>query len=430
MKVKAICNIVVAYLFFGMAGAVFAETTVIHAGHIIVEPGKPILENYSIIVENDKITAIKPGFVEGDKTVDLKGAYVLPGLIDMHTHVTLSLNLIDPTASILRAGVGRIPPLVFASLPRVQQVLHNGFTTIRNLGDPASITYDLRDAINQGIIEGPRILASEPQFNVSGGDYDAFSFGVKPEAEHFFENRGTCDGAIDCRRAVREEIHRGAGVIKLRMAGLGFMDNDIGAIEYEDEINAIVDTAHKLNRTVAAHSNSKPEGNRLIIMAGVDSIEHGPVAEAEVKLMKEHGVALTPTLIANETAKSWMDAIKAATGRDVYQETIDGAKNAYNTGVMIVYGTDLGLFGPEKQLDEFELLVKQAGMTPTDALKAATINAATVLNMQDKIGSLKDGKFADIIAVSGNPLADISAMKKIKFVMKAGKVYKDDNISK
>lgn len=408
-----------------LSGVAQAETITIHAGHLIAEPGKPVQAQKSILVENGKIVDVKDGYVPGEKIVDLKNAYVLPGLIDMHTHVTLALDIDspNPTSAFMPAYIGRTAEHVLNTIPRLKQVLRTGFTTVRNLGDPSSITYDLRNAIARGTIEGPRILASEPQFNVSGGDYDAFAWGERRELEPYFKSRGTCDGPIDCRRAVREEIHRGADVIKLRLAAMPFLDPKVGSIEYADEIRAIVETAHKLNRKVAAHTSGSLEGNKLIIEAGVDTIEHGPIQDEAIALMKKHGTAYTPTLLAAKLAMPGF--AKMGLTRDLYAEAVQSTTKAYKTGVPIVFGSDLAMMEPARVPEEFALLVA-AGLTPQDALRAATINAATALGIADQIGTIERGKTADIVAVRADPTANISEMEKIFFVMGAGKIARDD----
>lgn len=406
------------------ADAPAADTIVLHAGHLIVEPGKAVQAQKSLIIEGGRIKAIEDGFVPGTRVIDLSRDYVMPGLIDMHAHVSMQVSPLDPTSALIRAHVGRIAPQVLEALPRLESILQNGFTTIRSLGDPIGITYDLRDAVNRGLVDGPRMLVSETQFGVSGGDYDAFAFGEKGEAEFLFQNRGNCDGPIDCRRAVREEVHRGADVIKLRFGALPILSRGIGSIEYADEIEAIIDTAHKLNRKVAVHPNTVPEGNRLAIEAGADTIEHGPIAEAELLLMRKHGTAFTPTLIAYEAAAPVIARIKALNGRDLYAETLASTARAHELGVPILYGTDLGVVGPDQQNREFSLLVRKAGLPPEAALAAATINAARALGMQESLGTLEPGKLADVVAVRGDPYADIAQMEKVVFVMKDGRVYK------
>jgi imidazolonepropionase-like amidohydrolase len=424
MRISLASLIVVGVL---SADPVPAATTVIHAGHLIAEPGTPVLERQSILIEDGHIVGLKSGFVSGDTIVDLREEYVLPGLIDMHTHLTVELDLDapDPTYKIARDYYGRPAEAVLKAVAVSRTMLMNGFTTIRNLGDPSSTTYDLRNAIARGWIEGPRIIAVEPQFEVSGGDYHPSRWGERRELEPYFENRGTCSGVEDCRRAVREEIARGADVIKFREGGLPFLDPKVAGIEYPEEVRAIVDTAHKLNRRVAAHVNSTAEGNRLAIEAGVDTIEHGPLDDRAIELMRKHGTAYTPTLLAWKLATPPMQK-KMGLKRDLYAESMNSVAKAYRAGVMIVFGTDLGAFPADRVPEEFSELVA-AGLPPDQALRAATINAAVKLGMDSSLGSIAVGKVADIVAVSGNPLSDIRQMGRMRFVMKGGQVIKNEH---
>jgi imidazolonepropionase-like amidohydrolase len=410
-----------AALSLALATAANAATTVVHAGHLIAEPGKPVTTNQSIIIENGRIVAIKDGFVAGDTVIDLKDSWVMPGLIDMHTHVSGQIDLNQPIENIfVHAYMARQSELVLDMLPTVKTLLMNGFTSVRNVGDPTSTTYDLRNAINKGSVIGPRMFAVEPQIAVAGGEYDPSKWGVRKDLEQYVTSRGVCSGVEQCIRVVREEVARGADVIKVRQVSSPFEDPKIQTVESPEEMNAIISTAHKLNRTVAVHVSGAPDGVRMAIEAGADTIEHGPVNDANIALMKQHGTALTPTLLA---AKLYTQALGGA--RDLYKEDQDGVRKAYKAGVMITFGTDLGIFGPERSWEEFGLL-HDAGLPPEQALRTATVNAAIKLGKGDSLGSIAPGKIADVIALKADPIADLGAMKTISFVMKEGQVFKNE----
>jgi imidazolonepropionase-like amidohydrolase len=383
-----------------------AQTTVIHAGHLIAEPGKPATTDKSVVIEKGKILAIKDGFVPGDTTIELRDSWVMPGLIDMHTHVSGVEKLDEPAAGQLALFfMSRPAEAVLNTLPRVNALLMNGFTTVRNVGDPTLTTYALRDAINAGIVPGPRMFVAEAQIS------------VRSDVEKFVTNRGNCSGAVECTKVVREEVRRGADVVKFRQSGLPAMDPKIEMVESPEEIKAIIDTAHQLNRRVAAHVVGSPAYLHRVIEAGADTIEHGPLDDQSIALMKKRGTAYTPTLLAGKLIDYR------------FQDGMDGVGKAYRAGVTIIYGTDLGIFGPERSHEEFGLLA-QAGMPPAQVLKAATINAAAALgDLGENLGSIAPGKIADIIAMKVDPLAHIDQLAepgKVSFVMKEGKVFKDE----
>ncbi|MBL8266369.1 amidohydrolase family protein [Steroidobacter sp.] len=397
-------------------------TTVIHAGHLIVEPGKPVLDKQSVVIENGKIVAVRPGFVAGDDVIDLKNAWVMPGLIDMHSHIT---TVLDTKAALgpqmVMAYMSRPAERVLSMLPTVNSLLMSGFTTIRSLGDPSGSVYDLRDAINKGIVAGPRILGIEPQISIAGGDYDAPNFRVRTDLEQYVSNRGNCSGVDDCIRVVREEVRRGADVIKLRQSGLAYMDPKISMVESEPEIKAIIDMAHQLNRTVAAHVVGTPAYLHMVIAAGADTIEHGPLDDAAIALMKQHGTAYTPTLLATKVYDE-------AAGSQFYERTAKSAGDAYRAGVEIVFGSDLGMFGPERVYEEFALLAS-VGIPADGVLRSATTSAAKKLGRGDSLGTIEAGKVADLIAMASNPLTNIERVgneKNVSFVMKEGRVYKNE----
>lgn len=423
LLLRSFCALVMGAVAFSVAAAEKKEGTVtIHAGHLIVEPGKPALDRQSVVIENGKIVAVRPGFVAGDNVVDLKNSWVMPGLIDMHSHVMGVLDFKAPLApQMVMAYMSRPAERVLSMLPTVNTLLMSGFTTIRSLGDPSGSVYDLRDAINKGIVVGPRILGIEPQIHVAGGDYDAANFRVRADLEQYVSNRGTCSGVDDCIRVVREEVRRGADVIKLRQSALPMLDPKISMVESEPEIKAIIDTAHQLHRTVAAHVVGTPDYLKMVIAAGADTIEHGPLDDESIALMKQHGTAYTPTLLA---AKVYGEATSFP---QYYEMSAKSAGNAHRAGVRIVFGSDLGVFGPERVYEEFALLAA-TGIEPDQVLRSATTNAAKALGRGDSLGTIEAGKVADLIAMTSNPLTHIERVgdaRNISFVMKEGRVYKN-----
>ena len=422
--IRFFCTLVLGAIAFCSARAETkkSESVIIHAGHLIVEPGMPVLDRQSVVIENGKIVAVRAGFVTGDNVIDLKDAWVMPGLIDMHSHLMGVLDFKAPLApQMVMTYMGRPAETVLNMLPTVNTLLMSGFTTIRSLGDPSSSVYDLRDAINKGIVVGPRILGIEPQIGVAGGDYDAANFRVRADLEQYVSNRGTCSGVDDCIRVVREEVRRGADVIKLRQSVLPSLDPKISMVESQPEIKAIIDTAHQLNRTVAAHVVGTPAYLQMVIAAGADTIEHGPLDDESIALMKQHGTAFTPTLLA---AKVYDEALST----QLYDASAKSAGSAYRAGVQIVFGSDLGMFGPERVYEEFALLAA-AGIAPEAALRSATTNAAKALGRGDSLGTIEAGKIADLIAMDSNPLSHIERVgnaKNVSFVMKEGRVFKNE----
>jgi imidazolonepropionase-like amidohydrolase len=421
--VRKFLTYLVALAAFAGCGA-GASTIVIHAGHLIADPGKPVRDRQSIVIENGKITAVRDGFVAGDQVIDLSNDWVMPGLIDMHTHVSMTMDIgsQDATSDLMPGYLGRPSVRVLATIPRVQAILRNGFTTVRNLGDPSSITYDLRNAINAGIVDGPRIIASEPQFGVPGGDYDTSRFGEREDLEPLFKSRGSCAGAADCERAVREEVRRGADVIKLRLSAFTMLDPKSAPMETPEELRAIVTTAHRLNRKVAVHSIGTSAANEMAIEAGVDSIEHGPLSDKNIPAMKKRGTAFTATMLAAKLAADSPMAKEMPALGDYYKQVVVSVGMAYRKGIPILFGTDLPVVPIKRETEEFQLL-QEAGLTPVDVLKSATTNAAAVLGMADSLGSIEPNKAADIIALAHNPLDDIKEMGKVVFVMKSGRVF-------
>ncbi|QIB66514.1 amidohydrolase family protein [Kineobactrum salinum] len=387
------------------------ETYVIHAGHLLAVPGQPAEARKSIVVQDGKIVAIKEGFVDGPRVVDLSQAYVLPGLIDLHTHMSL------PSLEQMNTWRLRRPEAVMLeTLPRLQSMLEAGFTTVRDLGDEASIMYQLADATRRGIVTGPRIIASEPFFGIGNGYSSADTLGFRAELEPFYASRGYCESRDQCRNAVREEIRRGAGVIKIRLSYMPLVDGRIESVETVEEIKWIIDMAHQLKRTVAVHTvvgaSGAPVSNA--ILAGADTIEHGPLGEEEIALMKEMGTAYVPTLSVARLSTQYPQ---------LYPKIRAGAKKAAYAGVKFGFGSDFPLVSIPRSFEEF-LELQAVGLTPTEAIKAATVNAADILQMSDEIGSIGPGKAADIIAVMGDPETDLRLLGNIAFVMKAGVIVK------
>jgi imidazolonepropionase-like amidohydrolase len=405
---------------------------VIHAGTLLDRPGGAPRRNASLVVRGGKIVSVHDGFAAvpaGARLIDLRDRFVLPGLIDSHVH--LSSDRAGNEG--LLAGFTESDQLgAFEALWNAQKTLGAGFTTVRNLGDKGA-TLALRDAIARGWVIGPRIVDAARSISTTTGHMDA-RLGVREDLHETIGAENLCDGPEECRKAVRRQISRGADVIKI--ATTGGVNSRIGAglgkQMFDDEAKAIVQTAHMYGKKVAVHAHGA-DGVVVALRAGADSIEHGTMLDDEsIRLLKQTGAYYVPTL---STVNGYLERIAAnpnAYPPDVRAKidwrigvTGKSLEKAVPAGVKIAFGTDAGVSKHGRNADEFELMVKH-GMTPATAIQAATVNAANLLGLASEIGSLEAGKTADIIAVSGDPLSDVTTLKRVGFVMKSGRVFKDE----
>ncbi|MFZ8199726.1 amidohydrolase family protein [Alteromonas portus] len=405
--------------------------TLIHAGKVFTGTSKTLQENMTIVVENNKIKAINKGFTEpqqGDTVIDLTSSTVMPGLMDMHVH--LSSQHGGPQTYLERFSLNEADYALRAA-NYATITLNAGFTTVRNLGDGYNETVALRNAINKGYATGPRIYTVAKSIATTGGHADP-SNGLS----HLFRpdvgpKQGVVNGEVEAREAVRTRYQDGADLIKITATGgvLSVAKSGQNPQFMTDELEAIVDTAKDYGMTVAVHAHGK-EGMKRAIEAGVDSIEHGTYMDNEIRtLMKKHGTYYVPTILAGKFVadKAKIDGFfpelvrpKAAAIGPLIQNTFE---QAHKAGVKIAFGTDSGVSAHGDNAQEFSLMV-EAGMKPADALLSATVNSADLLGISDILGTLEQGKLADIVAVQGDPLDDISLMESVSFVMKDGVVYK------
>ena len=380
---------------------------------IWIEDGK-IKETGDAITESAKLP-------KGTSVIDLSQETVLPGLIDCHTHLTGSPWTLGPAH--LRMSIPR-EALLGARNARV--TLEAGFTTVRNVGASGYSDVALRDAINAGDVPGPRMLVSGPPLSITGGHADENFLAPQFEA--------TADGVADGRDAVihkvRENIKYGADVIKFMATGGVLSEGDNPALEQysPEEMRAIVETAHGLGRKVAAHAHGAL-GIKNAVLAGVDSIEHGSyINEEDIQLMKQRGTYLVPTLylmdwfMENYKALGLSEGV-VAKAHQVMPAARENVAHAFKEGVKVAFGTDAAVYPHGLNAHEFPVMVS-LGLTNLQAIQAATVNAADLLGWQDKVGSLEPGRFGDLIAVQGDPLADTSVLEHVTFVMKGGEVVK------
>lgn len=423
-----------AAVALAMAMPALAETVWIQAGRVLAVPGNEPLGATTIVVTDGKIVSLAAGHTaprdKNIRVIDLKDKYVLPGLIDSHVHLTSDTGGVAGQLE----GITLSPAAqAFNAWTNGMKTLNAGFTTVRNLGDGDGAVLALRDAVNDGQVTGPRILDAASSISVSSGHMDG-SLGFRDELRPYLNaSANTCDGAEDCRRAVRLQVARGADVIKF--ASTGGVNSRIGAglgkQMFEDEAKAIVDTAKLFGKKVSAHAHGA-DGILLALQAGVDSIEHGTILDPEtIDAFILSGAYYVPTL---STVNGYIERLSAnpdAYAPDVrakieWRISITGKslEVLHAQGVPIAFGTDAGVSKHGRNADEFELLVK-FGMSNMEAIEAATVNAADLLGLSDQIGTLEPGKQADLIAVKGDPLKDVKVLKKVDFVMARGKVVKE-----
>jgi imidazolonepropionase-like amidohydrolase len=403
------------------------KRTIVRAGRVLDVRTGQMRANQAIVIEGDKIAQIVASSevkaAAGDTTIDLQDATLLPGLIDAHTHLTFDLSSLGYQG--LAISTAR-EALHGARNARV--TLEAGFTTVRNLGAKDYADIALRDAINEGDAIGPRILASGPALGITGGHCDE---NLLPPAFHHAGD-GVADGVEAVQHKVREVIKYGADVIKIcATGGVLSKGDDPNASQYTlEEMKAIVADAHRLGRRVAAHAHGA-EGVRWASEAGVDSVEHGHLMDdASIATLKKNGTYLVPTLFLTEYMQanlenSGVPEFSKKKMRDVAAAAQQNAKKAFAAGVKVAFGTDAAVYPHGLNAGEFHVYVK-LGMTPLAAIQTATINAADLLGWTKTVGTVEVGKWADLIAVDGDPTKDVTILEHVKFVMKGGTVYKND----
>ena len=424
--------LVLALILAATAGAQQAPPVqpdqVIHAGRLMDGVTTAPRERASILVAGDRIVGVQDGFVTppGARVVDLRTSTVLPGFIDSHTHITGE----GTSDAIVKAvTLGAVDHAVRSTL-YARRTLEAGFTTIRNVGADGGADVALKRAIHEGLVPGPRIWTARSTLSITGGHGD--QGGLRPElgSDATWQN-GIVDSPEEAAKAVRYQHKYGADLIKFTATGGVLSINDSGDQQQfgDEEMKAIVDTARLLGIRVAAHAHGK-RGMEAAIRAGVASIEHGTHLDAEtIALFKQHGTYLVPTILAGKTVTE-MAKKPGALHPSVREKAArigpliqDAFRRAYAGGVKIAFGTDSGVSNHGENAREFVYMV-EAGMPPIEAILAATRNAADLLGASDRIGSVQPGRYADIIAVAGDPLRDISELQRVVFVMKGGAIYK------
>ena len=421
-----------AFLLLGPSSALAADgRTVIHAGALVdVEAGE-VLGQRTILVEGGTIAAVEEGFVdpeEGDSLIDLSGYTVLPGLMDMHVHLTSQQS---GAASYLERFQESPADVTVKALIYAERTLLAGFTTVRDLGGETSAIVAVRNAINRGDMPGPRIFAATASLATTGGHGDRTN-GMRADLQGDPGPReGIVNGIEDARKAVRQRYKEGADLIKITATGgvLSLAKSGQNPQFTEEEIRAIVDTAKDYGFMVAAHAHGA-EGMKRAIRAGVTTIEHGTYMDEEAfELMKQHGTYFVPTIsagnfVAEKAAiPGYFPEIirpKAAAIGPVIQDTF---AKAHRAGVPIAFGTDCGVCPHGSNAQEFLFMV-EGGMAPMTAIQSATTVAAKILGIWDETGSVTTGKAADLIAVAGDPIADVTQLQDVRFVMRSGRVHK------
>ena len=440
-----LCKAILVLCLTLPAAAASEPLTIIHAGQLLATPGEQVLEEQSILVSDGKIIAVIPGYVTATEVdtnytqieiVDLSQRFVMPGLLDLHVHITME----PQPGEHLRVVTETDADLALTGAHHAKLTLEAGFTTIVDLGRPGTpghevAAFALRDAIDAGRVPGPRILAT-------GSPLSATSQSRRPlfrnEVEQVVGALAVCDGADACRRAVRNQVRKGADIISFYSSGSLLFPNPIGQAMTDEEMQAIVETAHSLGRKVIADGHHAP-GIAAAIRAGVDSVDSIHMATDDtLQLILESGVYMQSHIYAvvaavGDTRESVHDGVVWWHPTSVLERLFDikmrpfAVARAYDAGIrQIALATDAGNFPHGDNARDIVEYVKR-GIPEMFALQAATVNAATMLGLQDTVGTIETGKQADIIAMDESPLGDISEITRVRFVMRSGKIYRDND---
>jgi len=427
---KTFIQYCVIALFITITWNISADSKLIHAGQLLAVAGDDVLSEQSIYVEKGKIVSVTAGYKDisqypaGTEYINLKDYFVMAGLMDMHVHLQGELGPNNDSEDLKESN----PLIGMKSAWHAKKTLMAGFTTVRDVGSRDQYMFALRDAINKEWLDGPRIIAAGG-VGITGGHADVS--GMKAELMEFYTDKSICDGPYDCRRAARNVIKYGADLIKITSTGGVMTDRNTGTGQQMemDELKEVVLAAKRMGRKVASHAHQE-DGIVAALEAGVASIEHGTyTGEKAIKLFKKTGAYLVPTLLAGDTVKNialnsnyMSEAIRAKAIR-VGTDMQGNFAKAYKAGVNIAFGTDSGISKHGTNAQE-AVLMHKAGMPVMEILKSATVNAADLIDMTSTLGTIEEGKYADIIAMKQSPLDDVKELLDIDFVMRSGKVHK------